>query len=132
MKEQGRVEEIKQDRAKVVLSYNPEICRKCPSKHFCGINPRESEGFVWAKFSQSPPEKGETVQIEIPEIKAVALSTVMFIVPIGLYVLAYWVVGFWLSSPGLRALVAFLPLILYFPGLRLVSGFFVPRIIDED
>ncbi|MGB9589992.1 MAG: SoxR reducing system RseC family protein [candidate division WOR-3 bacterium] len=131
MKDKGTVVELKDHMAKVMLSYNPEICVECSAKLFCGIKPRETEGFVWAKFKNAP-EVGQVVEVEIPETRAVLLSTLMFIVPIIIYGLAFWVVHIFVRSVGLSALIALIPAILYYPALMRVSDFFVPKVVERE
>jgi len=127
MKDRGIVAEIKGSRAKILLSYNPEICSSCSARLFCGINPRETEGFVWARFTR-PPRVGQVVEVEIPEAKAILLSTVMFIVPAIIYILSFWLVHLFISSIGISALIALVPLVAYYPLLMRFSDFFTPRI----
>jgi len=127
MKDKGVVAEIKGSKAKVLLSYNPEICRECSARLFCGINPRETEGFVWARFRETP-SVGQVVEVEIPEAKAVLLSAVMFIVPIIVYGLSFWFIHLFISSVGLSALIAIVPVLIYYPLLMRFSDFFTPRI----
>ncbi len=127
MREKGTVAEIKGQKAKIILSYNPELCRECSARLFCGISPRETEGFVWARFKNAPAV-GQVVEVEIPEAKAVLLSTIMFIVPIIIYGLAFWLIHFFVKSTGISALLAIIPALLYYPLLMRFSDFFAPRI----
>lgn len=127
MKDKGMVAEIKGHRARVILSYNPDICRECSARLFCGINPRQTEGFVWARFKEKPTV-GQTVEVEIPEVRAVLLSTIMFIVPIIIYGLAFWLVHILISSVGWSALIAVAPVVAYYPLLMRFADFFAPRI----
>lgn len=129
MKDKGMVVEIKGHRAKVILSYNPTLCRECSAKLFCGINPRQTEGFVWAKFKKAPAV-GKVVEVEIPEAKAVLLSAVMFIVPIIIYGLAFWLVHIFIRSVGWSALIAFVPVVAYYPLLMRFADFFTPRVSE--
>jgi|GEM_PF-1878599 positive regulator of sigma E activity len=128
MKDKGIVAEIKGSKAKVILSYNPEICKECSARLFCGIKPRENEGFVWARFKEEP-SVGQTVEVEIPEAKAVLLSTLMFIVPIVIYGLGFWLAHAFIRSVGLSALLALAPVLIYYPLLVRFSDLFTPRIV---
>lgn len=129
MREKGLVAEIKGHKARVLLLYNPQICKECSAKLFCGINPRETEGFVWARFNK-PPRAGQVVEVEIPEAKAILLSTVMFIVPVIIYILAFWLVHLFISSIGISALIALVPVVAYYSLLVRFSDFFTPRISE--
>jgi len=131
MKDRGVVQEIKGHRAKVSLEYDPERCGSCEAKLFCGISSRKNQGFVWARFDREP-EPGQEVVVEIPEAKAILLSTILFIVPIGVYFLSYWLISIWVHSVGMAALMSLLPVALYYPALMLFSDFFTPRIISGD
>lgn len=129
MKEKGTVAEIKGHKARVILSYNPELCKKCSARLFCGINPRGTEGFVWARF-RKPPQVGQSVEVEIPEAKAVLLSAVVFIVPIIIYGLGFWLARLFVKSVGISALLAVIPVFAYYPLLMRFSDFFTPRVVE--
>ncbi|MEO0141401.1 MAG: SoxR reducing system RseC family protein [candidate division WOR-3 bacterium] len=130
MREKGIVAEIRGGKAKVILSYNPDICKSCSARLFCGINPRGTEGFVWARF-RDEPKPGQVVEVEIPEAKAILLSGVMFIVPITIYILSFWLIHLFVKSTGISALLATLPVLAYYPLIANLSGFFSPTILNQ-